>query len=150
MKSIPPLLLAFCLQTACSTLPDTQTESKAAATVKELAKTTQSWNGAPLPEYPKGQPKVTILRITIPAGAQLDTHQHPVINAGILLSGQLTVVAKDGKKLHLQAGDPIVELVNTSHYGINEGNAPAEIVVFYAGTTDLPITVIDPKQDNGL
>ena len=82
-----------------------------------------------MPEYPKGQPKITILHIKIPAGTQLDTHHHPVINAGVLLSGQLTVVAKDGQKLHLRAGDPIVELVNTAHYGINEGNTPAEIIV---------------------
>jgi hypothetical protein len=57
-----------------------------------------------------------------------------VINAGVLMSGQLTVETTDGKVLHLKAGDPIVEVVNTLHYGINEGTVPAEIVVFYAGT----------------
>ena len=98
-----------------------------------------------MPEYPKGQAKVTILRIKIPAGTKLEKHKHPVINAGVLISGQLTVVANDGKTLHLNAGDSIVELVNTAHYGINEGNTPAEIIVFYAGTTDLPITVVEPK-----
>ena len=156
MKSIPTLLLALFLQAACtttpvsSTAPNTQPESKPGAVVSELAKTTQSWNGAKLPEYSKGQPKVTILRIKIPAGTQLDTHHHPVINAGVLLSGQLTVVAKDGQKLQLKAGDPIVELVNTAHYGINEGSTPAEIIVFYAGTDELPITVVEPKQDKRL
>ena len=150
MKSIPTLLLVLFLQAACTTTPDTQAESKATAVVSELAKTSQSWNGVNLPEYPKGQPKITILRIKIPAGTQLDTHHHPVINAGVLLSGQLTVVAKDGQKLHLRAGDPIVELVNTAHYGINEGNTPAEIIVFYAGSTDLPITVVEPKPDDRL
>jgi hypothetical protein len=61
-----------------------------------------------------------------------------VINAGVLLSGQLTVVTADEKTLHLKAGDPIVEVVNTSHYGINQGNVPAEIVVFYAGAVEVP------------
>jgi len=88
---------------------------------------------------------VTILRISIPAGSQLDVHSHPVINAGVLISGQLTVITKDGKTLHLKSGDPIVEVVNTSHYGINEGNVPAEIIVFYAGVVDTPITIIEPR-----
>jgi quercetin dioxygenase-like cupin family protein len=68
-----------------------------------------------------------------------------VINAGVLISGQLTVVTKDGKTLHLKAGDPIVEVVNTFHYGINQGKVPAEIVVFYAGIIDTPITVVKPR-----
>jgi quercetin dioxygenase-like cupin family protein len=59
----------------------------------------------------------------------------------VLLSGELTVVTKGGKTLHLKAGDPIVEVVNTWHYGKNESNKPAEIIVFYAGISDMPITI---------
>lgn len=77
----------------------------------------------------------------IPAGGQLPLHNHPVINAGVLLSGELTVVTEDNKKLYLKAGDPIVEVVNKRHYGKNEGDKPAEIIVFYAGTQGNPITV---------
>jgi hypothetical protein len=35
--------------------------------------------------------------------------------------------------------------VNTLHYGINQGKVPAEIVVFYAGVIDAPITVVEPR-----
>jgi quercetin dioxygenase-like cupin family protein len=98
-----------------------------------------------LPAYLPGQPQITILRISIPAGARLDIHSHPVINAGVLISGELTVLTKDGKTLHLKAGDSIVEVVNTLHYGINQGDVPAEIIVFYAGTIDIPITVVEPQ-----
>jgi len=110
-------------------------------TADVLAKTTSSWNGATLPAYLQGQPEVTILKIVIPPKVQLPLHQHPVINAGVLLKGELTVITKDNKTLHLKAGDPIVEVVDTWHYGINEGNDPAEIIVFYAGIKDKPITV---------
>jgi quercetin dioxygenase-like cupin family protein len=113
--------------------------------VKELIKTTQSWDGKYLPAYPQGKPEITILRIIIPAGAQLKTHSHPVINAVVLISGQLTVVTKDGKTLRLKAGDPFVELVNTLHYGINPGTVPAELIVFYAGVTNSPITVAEQQ-----
>ena len=61
--------------------------------------------------------------------------------AGVLLSGELTVITEDDKKLLLKAGDPIVEVVNKRHYGKNTGKGPAEIIVFYAGSPATPITV---------
>ena len=129
------------LQLGCSTIRIRQEDNGATLVVNELVKSTRSWDAELLPSYPQGQPEITILRISIPAGAQLNTHSHPVINAGVLINGELTVITKDGKMLQLKAGDPIVELVNTLHYGINRGNVPAEIIVFYAGVLGKPITV---------
>ncbi len=106
-----------------------------------LAKTSFSWDGSHLPDYPKGSPEITILRIKIPPGAQLPLHKHLVINAGVLVSGELTVVTEDNRILNLKAGESIVEVVNKWHYGKNEGNKTAEILVFYAGISDKPITV---------
>jgi quercetin dioxygenase-like cupin family protein len=144
---LPFILL---LQSGCATVQVSPEASRAIADerspiVRELVKSSQSWKGSLLPGYPQGQPEVTILRIVIPAGTRLEIHSHPVINAGVLISGQLTVVAADGKTLHLKAGDPIVEMVNTLHYGINEGTVPAEIIVFYAGVAGRPITVVEPR-----
>ncbi|MCX5849641.1 MAG: cupin domain-containing protein [Deltaproteobacteria bacterium] len=110
-------------------------------TVETLAKSSSSWDGEALPYYPKGKPEVTILRIKIPAGAKLEIHNHPVINAGVLIDGELTVITEDNKTLHLKAGDSIVELVNKKHYGKNEGTKMAEIIVFYAGEVNKPITI---------
>jgi quercetin dioxygenase-like cupin family protein len=109
--------------------------------VDVLAKTSSSWDGRSLPNYEKGKPEITILRITIPPQIQLPLHKHPVINAGVLLKGELTVVTEDKETLHLKAGDSIVEVVNKWHYGKNEGNEPAEIMVFYAGIRGIPITI---------
>ena len=67
--------------------------------------------------------------------------KHPVINAGVLLKGQLTVITKDKNILHLKAGEAIVEVVDTWHHGKNEGKTPAEIIVFYAGIAGKPITI---------
>ncbi len=121
-------------------------EEPKGVTVRTLAKSTRSWDGDRLPRYPEGRPEVTILRIAIPAGARLDMHKHTVINAGVLIRGELTVVTKEGKKLKLRAGDPIVEIVEKWHYGVNEGAAMAEIIVFYAGVAGSPITVKMPAQ----
>ena len=112
-----------------------------AVKVDVLAKTSSSWNGRDLPDYAKGKPEITILRIKIPQGVQLPVHKHPVINASVLLKGELTVVTEHKKVLHLKAGDSIVEVVNTWHYGKNEGNETAEIIVFYAGIVDEAVTI---------
>lgn len=122
----------------------TKESDDAAIVVKELVRNSKSWDGELLPPYPQGQPEITIRRITVPAGARLEAHSHPVINAGVLMSGQLTVETTDGKILHLKTGDPIVEVVNTLHYGINDGAVPAEIVVFYAGIVGQAVTVSKP------
>jgi len=109
--------------------------------VEELAKSSLSWNWGALPDYPVGTPEITILRITIPPNVKLPLHTHPVINAGVLLSGELTVITEDNAVLHLKAGEALIEVVNTWHYGINEGTEPAIIIVFYAGIVGQPITI---------
>jgi quercetin dioxygenase-like cupin family protein len=84
---------------------------------------------------------VTVLRITIPAGASLARHQHPVINAGVLLQGRLRVVLDNGSSRELRAGDALIEVVNRIHRGESLGPDPAVIVVVYAGGEVLPITI---------
>lgn len=136
MKFILPLLSAFFLlgATLCA-------HEHPGVASRTLVKSTRSWDGKKLPAYPSGQPEITILRITIPPGSRLPMHKHPVINAGVLMKGELTVTTESGKVLKMKAGDPIVELVEKWHYGINNGKTPAEIIVFYAGTEGRAITV---------
>ena len=139
IKGISIVCLLLCISS--------QAWSKELQAVKatELAKSNLSWDGNPLPSYPTENPELTIMRIIIPAGAQLPLHEHPVINAGVLISGELTVITKEGKTLHLKAGDPIIEVVSTWHYGKNEGSLPADIIVFYAGVAGKPITIKQAK-----
>ena len=113
--------------------------------VVELVKSDKSWDQQILPEYPQGQPEITVLRITIPAGKELPVHMHPFINAGVLLKGELSVTTENGDTFQLKVGDPIVEVVNTWHYGKNEGDEPLEIIVFYAGIVDEEITIKQVK-----
>jgi quercetin dioxygenase-like cupin family protein len=112
-----------------------------APTSEKLIESYLSWNGDSLPAYPEGKPKISIVKVTIPPHSELPKHYHPVINAGILLTGELTVMDEKGNTLHMKAGDPIIEVVDLIHYGKNEGDIPAEIVVFYAGTEGKEIVV---------
>ena len=134
VKPLASVLLAY-LVTPALAFEDT------AVQVDPLAKSVASWNGTPMPAYPAGQPEVTILRVRIAPGARLPMHKHPVINAGVMLAGELTVVTEKGQTLHLKAGDPIIEVVEEWHYGHNEGAEPVELIIFYAGVQGQPITV---------
>jgi quercetin dioxygenase-like cupin family protein len=133
------ITMAICFLVLLSFNVSTADEKGVRADV--LAKTGLSWDGSQLPAYADGKPEITILRIKVPPGVELPLHEHPVINAGVLLSGELTVVTEDNRTLHLKAGKAIVEVVNKWHYGKNEGSETAEIIVFYAGIADSPITV---------
>jgi hypothetical protein len=42
----------------------------------------------------------------------------------------------------------IVELVNKIHHGMNNGDVPVELVVFYAGTTELTNTILASEEEN--
>ncbi len=81
-----------------------------------------------MPDYPNGKPEIAILRIKLPPGTVLPLHKVSGQNAGIMISGALTVVTEAGKALHPKTGEGIIEVVNTWHYGKNEGNKGAEIV----------------------
>ncbi|MDH3998263.1 MAG: cupin domain-containing protein, partial [Desulfuromonadales bacterium] len=76
-----------------------------AITVDVLAKSSASWDGNDLPHYPQGTPEITILHIKIPPGVKLPLHEHPVINAGVLLKGELTVTTENHQTIHIKAGD---------------------------------------------
>jgi len=142
MKKILMLLMTVCtIFVAFAFAHDATTE------VNVLAKTTKSWNGKDLPRYSWGKPEITILRISIPPHTDLAWHEHPYINAGVMISGELTVITEQQDTLYLKPGDPIVEVVDTWHFGKNEGEEPVDIIVFYAGVKGKDITILE-KDDH--
>ena len=111
-------------------------------TVEELANASQQWDGQPLPDYPRGQPLLKVLRIGIPSGVVLPWHTHPVINAAVILRGTLALNLKDGTTKVFQTGEAIVEVIDTVHTGQAIGAEDVEVVVFYAGVEGVPTTVL--------
>jgi quercetin dioxygenase-like cupin family protein len=106
-----------------------------------LIKTSQSWNGTALPAYGDGPAEITIVRYTFAPGAAIPMHMHPVINAGVLLSGQLSITTKSGQNKIVKAGEPLVELFKEWHYGANIGAEPVDLIVVYAGTVGSVLTI---------
>jgi quercetin dioxygenase-like cupin family protein len=104
-----------------------------------LTQTTKSWDGAEYSTYPKDQPQLSVLKITIPANTTMKWHTHPVPNAAYVLSGEITVETQAGVKRHFVAGQVIPETVNTVHRGVT-GKDAVQLIVFYAGTVSMPLS----------
>ena len=145
-NTLLPVVFLLMTQVVFSDEPDTHGKIQ----VEKLIQNTTSWDGSDLPDYPQGEAEVTILKITIPPHTALPLHKHPVINAGVLLEGELTVVTPEGLVKQLKAGDPLIELVEQWHFGKNEGDEPAVILVVYAGEKGKPFTVLHPDPESVL
>lgn len=122
---------------------DNATPQKVEST--ELIRTSQSWDGAELPDYFQGRPELVAVKYVFPAGQKLGWHHHPVMNYGVLMQGELTIIGQDGKVKTVHEGEPVVEMVNTIHHGENRGTKPAILYMFYLSQKDLPLAVQHPE-----
>ena len=110
----------------------------------ELARTSQSWDGAELPDYPVGKPELIVKRYVFPSGSKLGWHHHPVMNYGILQQVELTIIGQDGKEKTVHAGEAVVEMVGTIHHGENRGDKTAVLDMFYISQKGTPTAVQHP------
>ena len=111
----------------------------------ELIRTSQSWDGTELPDYLQGRPERVAMKYEIPAGQKLGWHHHPVMNHGILVQGELTIVSLDGTEKVVHEGEAIVEMVDTIHHGENRGMKPVILYMFYLSREGLPLSVQHPE-----
>ena len=111
----------------------------------ELVRTSQSWDGVELPDYLRGRPEIVAVKYVFPAGCRLGWHHHEMMNFGVLVQGELTIVAQDGIEKVVQAGEAVVEMVGTIHHGENRGPVPAILYMFYLSQKDLPLSVQHPE-----
>ena len=116
---------------------------KPAPSVKttELMRTSQSWDGVVLPDYLQGRPELVAVKYEIPAGQKLGWHHHPVMNFGILVQGELTIITQDGKEKVVHEGETVVEMVGPVHHGENRGSKPVLLYMFYLSQEGKPLSV---------
>lgn len=110
----------------------------------ELLRSSVSWDGAALPDYPSGHPELVVNRLVFPIGAMTGWHHHNVINYGIVEQGELTIVCEDGNERTFHEGEAIVEVVGTIHRGENRGNKQVILNMFYVSEPGQTITVQHP------
>ena len=111
----------------------------------ELIRTSQSWDGVALPDYLQGRPELVAVKYVFPAGQKLGWHHHPVMNYGVLVQGELTIIGQDGKEKVVHEGEAVVEMVNTIHHGENRGKKPVILYMFYLSQKDMPLAVQHPE-----
>ena len=111
----------------------------------ELIRTSQSWDGVELPDYLQGRPELVAVKYEFPAGQKLGWHHHPVMNYGILVQGELTIIGQDGKEKTVHEGEAVVEMVGTIHHGENRGTQPVVLSMFYLSQEGLPLSVQHPE-----
>ena len=111
----------------------------------ELIRSSQSWDGVEMPDYPQGRPELVAMKYEIPAGQKLGWHHHPVMNYGIVVQGELTIACPDGSERIFHEGEALVEMVGTIHRGENRGTKPVVLCMFYISQKGLPISVQHPE-----
>ena len=115
-------------------------------TTTELLRSSQSWDGVTLPNYPTGKVEVIVRRLVFEPGATTAWHHHTVINYGIVEQGTLTIVCKDGTERTFHQGEALVEMVDRIHRGENRGAESVILNMFYVSTLGKQITIEDPTS----
>jgi quercetin dioxygenase-like cupin family protein len=138
--SMPGRLMvhALCMAVSLLYLPS------AAAGTETLLETRTSWDGGAL-AYPAGEVKVTSFILRLEEGDVPRFHCHPVPTMGYVLKGRIRVETRDGKTAVFEEGQSVVEVMRTVHRG-TAVDGPVEVIVFYAGSTDLPNTVFETDE----
>jgi quercetin dioxygenase-like cupin family protein len=114
------------------------------AYTNELLSTTTTWEGEQI-VYPEGEAQITSVLLKIAEGEVTPFHCHPVPTLGYILKGRIEVETQSGESSVFREGESVVEVLGTLHRGKALGG-PVEIVVFYAGSTSVPNTVL-PGDD---
>jgi len=90
--------------------------------------------------YPEGQAEITGVDVVQKPGECNGWHSHPVPTFGLVKSGELTVTYATGEVKLFKTGDMLIEAQHVAHEGCNTGDADLEVLVFYAGSKDVPNT----------
>ncbi len=92
-------------------------------------------------------PDLLVSVATFPPGARLPEHKHPGPHYVYVLEGVLTVIdTETDKTFAVKAGDFVVEMVDTWHYGINNGTVPVKLLVIDQVSTGAPNNMTPKPQ----
>lgn len=141
-KKYLTIIILFAL---CSSCVNKDISTKPQVKISEILKTSRSWDGGKI-TYPEGFPEVTAIIIEMENGYDTGFHCHPVPNLAYMLRGEIEVEVLEGLKHVFREGDAFEEVINSWHRGrVLKG--PAEVLVFYIGEMDTPVTIRPKRGD---
>ena len=94
----------------------------------------------------KEQLEVRVRTTTIQPGAVGQWHTHPTPPIVYVVEGTLSVETKDGETVHTQAGQAVIEPINTVIRGTNKGQTPVKLVIFQVSPPEVPESQPAPSQ----
>ena len=94
----------------------------------------------------KEQLEVRVRTSTIQPGAVGQWHTHPTPPIVYVVEGTLSVERKDGETVHTQAGQAVIEPINTVIRATNKGQTPAKLVIFQVSPPEVPESHPTPSQ----
>jgi quercetin dioxygenase-like cupin family protein len=119
-------LLAFFLVCAAAAA---QTETPVQTPVSTLIARTNTTIIGQKNIVPKN-PDVAATIITFAPGVRTAEHKHLYPHYALVEAGTLTIVnTQTGKSYEVKAGEFFLEMIDTWHYGINQGNEPVKLVI---------------------
>ena len=116
------------------------------AGVEPLLKSDTSWDGGKF-SYPKGKPEISSVKLSLQEGKDAPFHCHPIPTMGYISQGNVILETKAGKTTQVKEGDSVVEVMKTVHRG-RALDGDAEIIVFYAGAKNIPVTILESDKEN--
>ena len=106
-----------------------------------ILKTDTTTAGQPLSEFFSHPSEVTGLKVILPPGTETGWHKHTVPGFAYILKGTLTIETESGKNFDFKKGGSFAEVINLDHNGINNGKDTIELIAYFVGEKDKPITV---------
>ncbi len=94
----------------------------------------------------KEQLEVRVRTSTIQPGAVGQWHTHPTPPIVYVVEGTLSVERKDGETVHTQAGQAVIEPINTVIRATNKGQTPAKLVIFQVSPPEVSESHPAPSQ----
>ena len=111
-----------------------------AVVARPVLKAAKAWEGSSLGSYLAGGVELSVLRVSVPAGASSDWHTNPTPVAVYVMSGELHIeVQGTGVKQVVQSGEAFAEIRDMVNRHGTAGPTGAELVVFFAGSPGVPL-----------
>jgi quercetin dioxygenase-like cupin family protein len=101
---------------------------------ESLLETDQTVLGEPF-AYPAGRAQIAAARLTVPPGATVPLHLHPVPLFVYILQGEIIVDYGSRGTRTYRKGDAFVEAFEWPHHARNGGKGNVIILTVYAGAT---------------
>ena len=117
------------------------TNSVSAAQKEVLLQTTSTWDNVKYKKLKIKKPEVTVLKIDIGIGESLPMHKNDLVNIAYVKKGTLTVITDKKEQITVHEGECLPEIIGKYHYGKNSGDEPVELIVFYIGKKETPLSV---------